>query len=253
MSSEENIGWAGDELIEALYEKGMLRTWYRHKPEGWKLISGLWSPFYLQLREIASHPDLLRMAGGLLAGVIESQVPSASRLVGVAFAGIPIAVAASLESGIPAAMTRKIEGVKTVEQLQEQIGSYGQHALVEGEFDDGDRVILVDDLVTRFDSKLVAAAQVQAEMERRGLKGVEVHDVAVLVDREQGATVAAEQHGFGLHAVVPLKSQGLAWLADVMDPLEHEVISEYLDNPKRFQDELVQKDLIERAREHQKT
>jgi len=248
--NREEIGWAGDKLIEALYEKGMLRTWYRHRPKGWTLISGLWSPFYIQLREISSHPELLRLAGELLSGLIESRVPSADRLVGVAFAGIPLAVAASLESGIPAAMTRKIEGVKTLEQLEEEIGRYGQHALVEGEFADGDRVILVDDLVTRFDSKLIAAAQVKSEMQRRGLKHVECRDVAVLVDREQGAAEAAAEAGFQLHSLVPLKSMGMEWLRDVMDPLEHEVICEYLDNPKRFQDSLVQKDLIARAEEH---
>ncbi|HUX06213.1 MAG TPA: hypothetical protein VMX35_02775 [Acidobacteriota bacterium] len=243
MSSE-----AGKELIIALYEKGMVRTWFRHRPEGWKLISGLWSPFYIQLREISSFPELLRLAGASLGALIKSSMPDTARLVGIAFAGIPIAVAASLASGIPAAMTRKIEGVKTLEQLQAEIGRYGQHALVEGEFADGDRVVLVDDLVTRFDSKLIAAAQVEHEMRRRGLKDIVCHDVAVLVDREQGAAAAAGEKGFNLHALVPLKSKGLEWLREVMDPLEHEVITDYLEDAQRYQDEKLQQDLIARAK-----
>ena len=242
------IDEAGKELIIALYEKGMVRTWFRHRPEGWKLISGLWSPFYIQLREISSFPDLLRLAGASLGALIKTRVPEASRLVGIAFAGIPIAVAASLAGDIPAAMTRKIEGVKTLEQLQNEIERYGQHALVEGEFGDGDKVVLVDDLVTRFDSKLIAAAQVEHEMRRRGLKDIVCRDVAVLVDREQGAAAAAEQKGFNLHALVPLKSKGLQWLREGMDPLEHEVISDYLKDAQRYQDEILQKDLIALAK-----
>ena len=50
------MGWSeekdqhGKEIIGMLYDQGMIRTWYRDKPEGWTLVSGIWSPFYIQLR-----------------------------------------------------------------------------------------------------------------------------------------------------------------------------------------------------------
>jgi len=231
------------EIARELYRRRLLRTWLRDKPEGWRLISGLWSPFYIQLRPLPSHPDLLLSVGEAMTRMILSRAPQTTHLVGIAMAGIPIAVATSLASGMPCSMTRKLEGVRSLADLEKTLQCYGEHALLEGEICDGDHLLLVDDMVTRFDSKLVAAAQVRAEVERRGLSRVKCEEVAVVLDREQGAAEAAAQHSMRLHALIPFRSQGLAWLADVMSPRELEVISDYLANPQKYQEPAVQQSL----------
>lgn len=214
-----------------LYEKGMFRTWFRDRAEGWTLVSGLWSPIYLQLRELASHPDLLRDVGAALAGIIDEELPDADALVGIAYAGIPIAVAASLAGGVPAVMTRKLEA-----RSEEELAKYGQHASVEGEIPEHSRLVLVDDLVTGFDSKLVGAEQVEREAARRGLEGVRCRDVLVVVDREQGGAEAAREHGFTLRSVLRLRSEGLEALRASLAPVEYEVVKAYLEDPAAFQD-----------------
>jgi orotate phosphoribosyltransferase len=211
--SDEQLGQA---IMSGLYDNGLFRTWYRHEPKGWTLVSGLWSPVYLQLRELLSHPRLLALAGEAVARLVRREVPDATCLVGVAFAGIPLAVAASLASDVPAAMTRK-------------------HRAVEGALLANSRIVIVDDLVTGFDSKLSAAMQVEHEIERRGLQGVRCEDVVVLIDREQGGSEAAAARGFRLHALIALPSQGLEWLRPRLAPVEHEVLSEYFADPSRFQ------------------
>lgn len=214
-----------------LYERGMFRTWFRDRPEGWTLVSGLWSPVYLQLRELASHPDLLRDVGVALAGILEEELPDADALVGIAYGGIPIAVAASLASGVPAVMTRKLEAGGG-----DELAKYGQHASVEGEIPENSRLVLVDDLVTRFDSKLVGAEQVEQEAARRGLEGVGCRDVLVVVDREQGGEEAAQEHGFSLRSVLRLQSEGLDALRERLAPVEYDMVKAYFEDPAAFQD-----------------
>jgi len=240
----------GKEIMELLYEKRLIRTWYRDEPRGWTLISGIWSPFYIQLRPLCSFPDLLKKVGTALGKMIRQEIPEITKVVGVAMAGIPIATAIALVEGIPATFTRKLEGVRTLKDLQTVIKQYGEHALLEGELTNGDSLVIVDDLVTKFDSKLIGIEQVKFEVERRGLKDVNVNAVVVLLDREQGASGIAKQHGIVLHSLIPFKSKGINWLADKMSSIELTIIEDYLENPEKYQKTELQKDLQKRADEN---
>jgi uridine monophosphate synthetase len=237
----------GKEIMELLYEKRLIRTWYRDEPRGWTLISGIWSPFYIQLRPLCSFPDLLKKVGTALGKMIRQEIPEITKVVGVAMAGIPIATAITLVEGIPATFTRKLEGVRNLKDLQTVIKQYGEHALLEGELTDKDSLVIVDDLVTKFDSKLIGIEQVKFEVKRRGLKGVKTDAVVVLLDREQGASDIAKQHGIALHSLIPFKSKGIGWLADKMSSIELTIIEDYLENPEKYQNAELQDDLQNKA------
>lgn len=229
----------GKEITRLLYENGLIKTWYRDNRSGWKLVSGLWSPFYIQLRPLPSYPELLRKVGYALGKMLKEECKAVNKVVGVAMTGIPIACAITLQEGIPSLWTRKIE-VRSLDEFKEYVGSYGEHTLVEGEFETGDRIAVIDDLATKFDSKLVAIEQINHEAKKRGLK-VECSDVVVLLDREQGAAEVASQHGISFHSLIPFKSKGIGWLE--LSEIEYEVITEYLRDEKRYQDAAVQKEL----------
>ncbi len=248
MASAPTFEAQARDVVRELYRRGMIRTWWRDGPAGWRLISGLWSPLYIQLRPLLSHPDLLRTIGVAMDDMIRREVPLATRLVGIAMAGIPVAVAIGLSGDWPCAMTRKLEGVRSLAELEQAVETYGEHAVVEGELRQGDRLVLVDDLVTKFDSKLIAAAQVRREAEKRDLSAVECRNVAVVFDREQGAAEAAAEHGMRLHALIPFKSKGLAWLESQMSEREFEVIADYLCDAKPYQDKGKQAALEHQAR-----
>jgi orotate phosphoribosyltransferase len=229
----------GRRIVEGLYEHGLIRTWFRDRPEGWTLVSGLWSPFYIQLRPLCSYPDLLADCGRALGRMICEEIPEATKVVGIAMAGIPLATATAVTCGLPAAYTRKIEGVRSPEELADRLKEYGEHAQLEGELVDGDRLVLVDDLVTRLDSKLIAVRQAEFEVQRRGLQDVRCEHVAVIVDREQGAAEVARESGFGLHALTRFVSEAIPWLASKMHPVEVEVITGYLRDPQLYQNPQV--------------
>ena len=212
----------------------MLLTSTRDKSEGWTLHSGLWSPFYIQLRILSSFPETLNMVGKALGDLVKEEAPHINRLVGIAFAGIPIATAMSLSTGIPACHTRKIVGVRTEQELQEAISKYGQHALLEGEIRDGDAICLIDDLVTGMESKLVARGQVIAELEKRGVSNYTVDDIAVVVDRQQGARKRSGELKINLHTLIDLVDEGLPLLKDKMTDEEFMMVSDYLADPTGF-------------------
>jgi uridine monophosphate synthetase len=231
----------GKKIIQELYGKGLIKTWHRDNPDGWTLVSGIWSPLYIQLRPICSYPDLLKKVGVAMGQMIKNECVG-NKLLGIAMAGVPITTAISLTTGIPACFTRKMEGVRSVDDFKEIVASYGEHALIEGNLVDGDTFIAIDDLVTGFDSKLIALEQLRWTGKKRDIN-VACGDVAVLLDREQGAVEAAQKFGIILHSLIPLKSKGLEWLGDYLTELEHDVLSDYLHQPEKYQDPEMQLEL----------
>ncbi len=227
------------DVVRDLFDEGLIRTWYRHQSSGWILRSGMWSPFYIQLRPLASRPALLRKIGDAMGSLIGREIPRADRLVGIAMAGIPIAVAASLSTGIPAAFTRKPTGGSAT--------SYGEHAQVEGELLDGDSAILIDDVVTRFESKLEAMRQLENESRARRI-GIECRNVCVVVNRLQGETGFLEDLGVTIHSLVDLTADGIRSLEPYLEPVEFDVIGRYLADPNEFQDSDLQQRLGQRVK-----
>lgn len=239
-------------IMKGLLSEGMIKTWMRDKPEGWTLASGLYSPFFINLRLISStSPQLYQDAAqamGMLLDEVGFVAGEKRRMVGIAMAGIPFANALTLYKNIPSLYTRKLpEEVKTPQDVENYLKAHGAKALVEGEMESGDTLAMIDDLVTKFDSKLLAISQTEQEVKRRGLKDVKIKDVFVLLDREQGAAEIAKQNGFNLHAVIPFTSRGLALIKDSLDPKEYEVIADYLKDPKKYQNKEMQDRLKEMA------
>jgi orotate phosphoribosyltransferase len=233
----------GRQLLEILYKERLLKTWLRDKPEGWELVSGYWSPFYFQLRNVPSRPSLFSMICNALAELIENEARDINRLIGLATTGIPIAAAMGLIMGKPMGYTRKLLGVRTVEDLDRLSGDYGAHALIEGDLAAGDRIALVDDVAARFTSKEFAMRQIAIEAEHRGLADVEVGSITVLIDREQGAEEAAKAWGVTVHSLIRLRSEGLNWLKGMAADRELEIINSYLEDQDLFQSPALQKEL----------
>jgi uridine monophosphate synthetase len=115
-------------------------------------------------------------------------------LAAIPYAALPIGTAAALELGLPLIYPRK------------EAKGYGLGRQVEGEFEPGERAIVLDDLITTGGSKLAAIEPLEAA-------GLAVKDVVVLIDREQGGREELEAAGYRLHAVLRL-SQMLEVLAN---------------------------------------
>ena len=149
------------------------------------LASGQKSPIYVDLRLLVSEPTLLAIAADAYAQICTSL--SADRLAGVPYAALPIATAVSLRTGIPMIYTRK------------EVKTHGLGKDVEGNWQPGERVVIIEDLITSGGSIIKSA-------ERLRELGMVVEDVVVLIDREQGGVGNLADAGIRAHSVFTLST-----------------------------------------------
>jgi len=152
-----------------------------------KLTSGKASPYYIDLRVIPSFPDAFREICESYGQYISSEigVKSFNRIAAIPMAGIPFASQIAYNLKKPFLYVRK--GIRL----------HGRERRVEGILVSGDRVLLIDDLLTTGLTLKKAANAVRAE-------GGVVTEAVVFLDREEGGLQLLEQNGIKLHALLKM-------------------------------------------------
>lgn len=150
-----------------------------------RLASGKMSPYYINLRIVPSFPDIFQRICDFHARFIKSEVgvDSFERIAGIPIAGMPFASVVALTLKKPLLYVRR--GARL----------HGRERRIEGVIAPGNRVLLVDDLVTTGLALEKAAKAITAE-------GGVVTDSVVLIDRQEGGRKRLEKGGVRLHAVL---------------------------------------------------
>ncbi len=143
------------------------------------LRSGRRSRYYLDKYRFETRPELLEALGERIAAAVAELEPDAARLAGPELGAVALAAAASLASGLPFLIVRK------------EAKGYATGNRLEGVFEPGDRVCLVEDVVT---SGGAAAEAVKALRE----SGLECRTAVCVVDREEGGVDALARLGVRL-------------------------------------------------------
>jgi orotate phosphoribosyltransferase len=151
-----------DELGQLLVERALL--------EGdFVLRSGRRSTWYLDKYRFETEPELLRALGERLATAISECEPDATRIAGPALGAVALAASASMASGLPFIIVRG------------ETKEYGTERRIEGTFEPGELVCLVEDVVTSGGALGEAVSAVRGE-------GLTVRHAVCVVDREEGGS-----------------------------------------------------------------
>jgi len=166
-----------EELILKLFEYGCVKF------GNFTLASGKQSPIYIDLRRVVSFPDLFKQAVAAYLGVLKTL--KFERLAGVPYAALPLAAVAADRMAVPLIYPRK------------EVKAHGTGQLIEGAFQPGQVVVLLEDVITSGGSLMTAAETLRAA-------GLIVQDAIVLVDRKQGGISALAEEGLRVHAVLDI-------------------------------------------------
>jgi orotate phosphoribosyltransferase len=150
-----------------------------------KLTSGKSSPYYIDLRVVPSFPDAFQQICDFYRQYITAQIGTENfdRIAGVPLAGIPFASQIAYNLKKPFLYVRK--GIR----------HHGRQRRVEGILVSGDRVLLVDDLVTTGLNLKNAAEAIRAE-------GGVVKEAVALLDREEGGKKELAENGIKVHTLL---------------------------------------------------
>ncbi|MEW6162199.1 MAG: orotate phosphoribosyltransferase [Nitrospirota bacterium] len=172
-------------LIELILKKAFK---YSEEPV-FKLVSGRMSNYYFNCKAVALHPEGMYIIGNLIFDLIKDL--NIKGIGGLTLGADPIAYAVaytSYEKGNPIEAfvirkTPKSYGIRPGEQW------------IEGNVKRGDRVIIVEDVITTGKSTIEAITRALGA-------GLEIVKVIALIDRQEGGKEAIEASGYKVESVI---------------------------------------------------
>jgi orotate phosphoribosyltransferase len=173
----------GKSLLEAAYLEG-----------DFVLRSGKRSKYYLDKYLFETEPAVLRGIVYELASMIREQLAAGAeyqRLAAPELGGVVLGAGLSLELGIPLLLVRK------------RSKDYGTSKQIEGRFEPGERVAIVEDIVTSGGAAIMAAESLREA-------GLDVRDLYCVVDREEGGAEAASAARLMLRPLFTSSELGIA-------------------------------------------
>ena len=163
---------ANQELIAALRAADAVRY------GEFELSHGGTSDYYVDKYLFETDPHCLELIAEAFAAKVDEP-----KLAGVALGAVPLVAVTATETDRPYVIARK------------QAKEYGTGNRIEGRLDDGEEVVVLEDIATTGNSAVDAAEALREA-------GAAVNRVLVVVDREEGAADHLADHDLELDALV---------------------------------------------------
>ncbi|WP_308638945.1 orotate phosphoribosyltransferase [Paenibacillus silvisoli] len=186
-----------------------------NEPFTW--TSGMKSPIYCDNRLTMSYPEIRELIAEGFATVIREQFPDCEAVAGIATGGIPHAAWVAQKLNLPMLYVR------------DKAKGHGKTNQIEGHFKPGQKVVLIEDLISTGGSSLKAAVAVrEAGCEVQGV-------VAIFTYQFPNAAAAFEQEGIPLATLSNYTSlievaaeQGIVQSGDIA------LLQSWRENPQAF-------------------
>ena len=211
----------GEQILNRMREIGALLLWDTgavkvNLEQPFRLVSGNYSPIYINCREVISDPTFMRIFTAFAGALCRYRQIRMDVVAGGETAGIPLAAFLAQSLSLPMAYVRK------------ETKGHGIASLVEGVIRKSERVLLVEDLITDAGSKISFIDAIHTS-------GGIVEDVLVIFDREQGGREALEKIGVRLHAITDMTTTlEVARTERFLEENEFESVRLYLQDPSQW-------------------
>lgn len=165
------------ELIMQLYDIGCIIF------GNFVQASGATFPYYVDLRKIISNPQIFEQILSAYAKILQDL--NFDRIAGIPYGSLPTATGLALRLNYPMIYPRK------------EVKAHGTRRLIEGDFHPGETVVVVDDILISGKSAMEGAAKLESS-------GLNVNDIVVFIDHEQGVKQRLKANGYCAHAVLTI-------------------------------------------------
>ncbi|MEM1171708.1 MAG: bifunctional orotidine-5'-phosphate decarboxylase/orotate phosphoribosyltransferase [Cyanobacteria bacterium P01_H01_bin.35] len=145
--------------------------------------SGAIFPYYIDLRKIISIPQIFHKIVTAYAEILQDL--EFDRIAGIPYGSLPTATGLALRLERPMIFPRK------------EVKAHGTGRLIEGHFQAGEKIVVVDDIMISGNSVIKGAEKLKSV-------GLEVEDIVVFIDHERGVKDKLQDHGYRGHSVLTL-------------------------------------------------
>jgi uridine monophosphate synthetase len=145
--------------------------------------SGATFSYYIDLRQIISHPQIFHQVVKAYAEIIKNL--SFDRLAGIPYGSLPTATGLSMSLHSPMIFPRK------------EVKAHGTRRVIEGTFNPGEKVVVVDDI-------LITGKSVMEGAEKLKSAGLEVEDIVVFIDHEEEVKNKLKKQGYNAYSVLTI-------------------------------------------------
>jgi uridine monophosphate synthetase len=145
--------------------------------------SGAVFSYYIDLRRIISNPQIFHQVLHAYAEILKTL--TFTRLAGIPYGSLPTATGLSLLLHQPMIYPRK------------EVKAHGTRRVVEGQFHPGETVVVVDDILITGKSAIEGAEKLESV-------GLEVEDIVVFIDHEEGVKERLKAKGYRAHSVLTI-------------------------------------------------
>jgi orotate phosphoribosyltransferase len=157
------------------------------------LASGKKASFYLDCRQVTLDAQGARLIGEGMLELLANDMPEL--VGGMAIGADPITASILTLAGMRGLSLRGV-------MVRKEVKQHGTGRLVEGPFNKGETIAIVEDVVTTGGSSLLAAERCQAE-------GLKVKRVLAIIDRLEGGRQAFAERGYELTTLFTINEFGI--------------------------------------------